>query len=104
MSKNSGIELLGSKAKRESPFNDSELVNRKVSLGSLYTTPAPLDHGDSIRTRVKNAPQKVHHSNSSDTRSKYLKRRDAKLNARIAEFNKVPDSMKNGFTRPGSNN
>jgi hypothetical protein len=104
MSKNSGIELLGSKSKKESRFDDADLVKRQAGIGILYTIPAPLDHGDATRTRVKNAPQKVHHSESSDTRSKYLKRRDKKLNARIAEFNKVPDSMRNGFTRPGSNN
>ena len=107
MSKNSGIELLGSKSKKDSPFNDSEIMrqlSKQANLGSIYTIPAPLDHGDAIRTRVKNAPHKVHHSTTSDTRSKYLKRRDAKLSARIAEFNKVPDSMKNGFTRPGGNN
>ena len=104
MSKNSGIELLGSKSKKESRFDDADLVKRQASIGLLYTIQAPLDHGDATRQRVKNAPHKVHESNSSDTRSKYLKRRDAKLNARIAEYNRVPDSMKNGFTRPGSNN
>jgi len=104
MSKNSGVELLGSKQKKESRFDDAALVKRQASIGLLYTIPAPLDHGDKTRQRVKNAPHRVHESSSSDTRSKYLKRRDKKLNTRIDEFNKVPDSMKNGFTRPGSNN
>jgi hypothetical protein len=106
LSKNVATELLGSNSKKkESPFsNDAALIRelaKKASLGSQYTTPAPIDHGDATRTRVKNAPAKAR---GGDNRSKYLKRRDKKLNARISEWQKIPDAMKGGFTRPGSNN